>query len=183
MPARIWSCGSRWKKSVLLAPYWLDGHYISAQTAHRLGYTAVADAIRDEVVSFLGRLPALADLLFNDHTPFVSEKTKQWLANQPGNQSAPVIQVSNEDIQAARLCFDEQGLEAALRYLDTLPAGEPRDQFHRQYFGAQLMEEAGLVQLAQQQYRMLFRMGLQMMVADWEPSLLEQLEQKFTAEQ
>ena len=68
-------------------------------------------------------------------------------------------------------------------YLDTLPAGEPRDQFHRQYFGAQLMEEAGLVQLAQQQYRMLFRMGLQMMVADWEPSLLEQLEQKFTAEQ
>ncbi len=71
------------EKSLLLAPYWLDGHYLSAQTAHRLGYTAVADAIRDEVVSFLGRLPALADLLFNDHTPFVSEKTKQWLANQP----------------------------------------------------------------------------------------------------
>ncbi|OJK51957.1 type VI secretion system ImpA domain-containing protein, partial [Escherichia coli] len=171
------------EKSVLLAPYWLDGHCISAQTAHRLGYTAVADAIRDEVVSFLGRLPALADLLFNDHTPFVSEKTKQWLATQPGNQAAPVIQVSNEDIQAARLCFDEQGLEAALRYLDTLPAGEPRDQFHRQYLAAQLTEEAGLIQLAQQQYRMLFRMGLQMMVADWEPSLLEQLEQKFTAEQ
>ena len=75
----IWRCGGV-EKSVLLAPYWLDGHCISAQTAHRLGYTAVADAIRDEVVSFLGRLPALADLLFNDHTPFVSEKTKQWLA-------------------------------------------------------------------------------------------------------
>lgn len=67
------------EKSVLLAPYWLDGHYISAQTAHRLGYTAVADAIRDEVVSFLGRLPALADLLFNDHTPFVSEKRSNGL--------------------------------------------------------------------------------------------------------
>jgi type VI secretion system protein VasI len=64
-----------------------------------------------------------------------------------------------------------------------LPEGDPRDQFHRQYLAAQLTEEAGLVQLAQQQYRMLFRMGLQMMVADWEPSLLEQLEQKFTAEQ
>lgn len=63
------------------------------------------------------------------------------------------------------------------------PPGEPRDQFHRQYLAAQLTEEAGLIQLAQQQYRMLFRMGLQMMVADWEPSLLEQLEQKFTAEQ
>ncbi|MCZ8582494.1 type VI secretion system domain-containing protein, partial [Escherichia albertii] len=83
----------------------------------------------------------------------------------------------------SQACFDEQGLEAALRYLDTLPAGEPRDQFHRQYFGAQLMEEAGLVQLAQQQYRILFRMGTQMMVTDWEPSLLKQLEHKFTAEQ
>ncbi len=100
-----------------------------------------------------------------------------------GNQSAPVIQVSNEDIQAARLCFDEQGLEAALRYLDTLPAGDPRHQFHRQFFGAQLLEEAGMVQLAQQQYRILFRTGLHMMLSEWEPSLLEALEQKFTAEQ
>ncbi|EEU9149015.1 type VI secretion system protein TssA [Escherichia coli] len=170
------------EKSVLLAPYWLDGHCLSAQTAHRLGYTAVADAIRDEVVSFLGRLPALADLLFNDRTPFVSEKTKQWLASQAGNPAAPVIQASNENIQAARACFDEHGLEAALRYLNTLPDGDPRNQFHRQYFSAQLMEEAGLIQLAQQQYRMLFRLAGEMMVIDWEPSLLTQLEQKFTAE-
>lgn len=70
-------------------------------------------------------------------------KNEAMACKSASNQSAPVIQVSNEDIQAARLCFDEQGLEAALRYLDTLPAGEPRDQFHRQYFGAQLMEEAG----------------------------------------
>ncbi|EOM2528452.1 type VI secretion system domain-containing protein, partial [Escherichia coli] len=48
---------------------------------------------------------------------------------------------------------------------------------------AQLTEEAGLIQLAQQQYRMLLMIGSQMMVSDWEPSLLTQLEQKFTAEQ
>ncbi|WP_187765024.1 type VI secretion system domain-containing protein, partial [Escherichia albertii] len=88
------------------------------------------DAIRDEVVSFLSRLPSLAALLFNDRTPFVSEKTKQWLASSTGS---PATQTSsNEDNQAAQACFDEQGLEAALRYRDTLPAGEPRDQFHRQ---------------------------------------------------
>lgn len=45
------------------------------------------------------------------------------------------------------------------------------------------MEEAGLITLAQQQYRILFTTGLRMALADWEPSLLEQLEQKFTAEQ
>lgn len=170
------------EKSVLLAPYWLDGHCLSAQTALRLGYKQVADAIRDEVIRFLERLPQLTGLLFNDHTPFISEQTKQWLAASPDAKVAPVAQIGEES-KAARACFAERGLEAALRYLDMLPEGDPRDQFHRQYLAAQLTEEAGLVQLAQQQYRMLFRMGLQMMVADWEPSLLEQLEQKFTAEQ
>ncbi|MCN1828338.1 type VI secretion system domain-containing protein, partial [Escherichia coli] len=52
-----------------------------------------------------------------------------------------------------------------------------------QFFGAQLLEEAGMVQLAQQQYRMLFRTGLHMMLSEWEPSLLKALEQKLTAEQ
>ena len=46
------------EKSLLLAPYWLDGHYLSAQTALRLGYTDVAEAIRDEVTRFLVRLPS-----------------------------------------------------------------------------------------------------------------------------
>ncbi|WP_432804438.1 type VI secretion system domain-containing protein [Escherichia coli] len=39
------------EKSVLLAPYWLDGHCLSAQTALRLGYKQVADTIRDEVMN------------------------------------------------------------------------------------------------------------------------------------
>ncbi len=36
-----------------------------------------------------------------------------------------------EESKAARACFAEQGLEAALRYLDMLPEGDPRDQFYR----------------------------------------------------
>ncbi|WP_410402968.1 type VI secretion system protein TssA [Escherichia sp. B1147] len=171
------------EKSLLLAPYWLDGHYLSAQTALRLGYKQVAEAIRDEVTGFLARLPTLINLLFNDRTPFVSEQTKQWLASSGSvNQTAAVVH-TDEELQAARACFNEKGLEAALRYLETLPEGDPRNQFHRQYFGAQILEEAGMVQLAQQQYRMLFRTGLHMMLPEWEPSLLEALEQKFTAEQ
>ena len=171
------------EKSLLLAPYWLDGHYLSAQTALRLGYKQVADAIRDEVTDFLARLPALINLLFNDRTPFVSEQTKQWLApSGSGNQTAAAVQ-TDEELQAARACFDENGLETALRYLENLPEGDPRNQFHRQFFGAQLLEEAGMVQLAQQQYRMLFKTGLHLMLPEWEPSLLKALEQKLTAEQ
>lgn len=172
------------EKSLLLAPYWLDGHYLSAQTAQRLGYTDVAEAIRDEVIRFLARLPRLAALLFNDHTPFISEPTRQWLTATQGGRSetTPAVQTSEEH-RTAREHFAEQGLEAALLYLETLPEGSPRDQFYRQYLGAQLMEEAGMEKLAQQQYRTLFRLGLQMRLADWEPSLLEALESKFTAEQ
>ncbi len=50
------------EKSVLLAPYWLDGHCLSAQTALRLGYKQVADTIRDEVIRFLERLPGLPEM-------------------------------------------------------------------------------------------------------------------------
>lgn len=103
-------------------------------------------------------------------------------AQDSHNQATSVTQTSEEHL-AARECFAGLGLEAALHYLEALPEGSPRDQFHRQYFGVQLMEEAGMEKLAQQQYRMLFRLGLQMRLADWEPSLLEQLESKFTAEQ
>ncbi|EDT2963771.1 type VI secretion system protein TssA [Salmonella enterica subsp. enterica] len=172
------------EKSLLLAPYWLDGHYLSAQAALRLGYKQVAEAIRDEVTGFLDRLPALSGLLFNDRTPFISEQTRRWLATPAGSQVGPVPATPiSEETEEVRRHFSEQGLEAALLYLESLPEGEPRDQFHRQYLAAQLTEEAGMIRLAQQQYRMLFRMGLQMKLADWEPSLLEQLEQKFMAEQ
>lgn len=171
------------EKSLLLAPYWLDGHYLSAQIALRLGYKQAAEAIRDELSCLLHRLPTLAGLLFNDRTPFISEQTKQWLTpSSSASQGASPLQ-STEEMQIVRTCFNEQGLEAALRCLDMLPEGTPRDQFYRQYFGAQLMQEAGMLKLAQQQYRMLFRTGVQMALTDWEPSLLEQLEQKFTAEQ
>jgi len=170
------------EKSVLLAPYWLDGHYLSAQIAQRLGYDDVAEAIRDEVSRFLNRLPQLGTLLFNDRTPFITEPTQRWLMVSANGLSSPAIQ-TGEETEAARQCFNEQGLEAALRYLEALSEGQPRDQFHRQYFSAQLLEEAGMVQLAQQQYRILLRTGMQMMVADWEPSLLEDLKNKFMAEQ
>lgn len=169
------------EKSLLLAPYWLEGHYLSAQAALRLGYADVAEAIRDEVAHFANRLPQLATLLFNDHTPFMTLPTQRWLAASSGRQDEASVS-TNEDMQAVRQCFNESGLESALHYLDALPEGSPRDRFYRQYFGAQLMEDAGMMQLAQQQYRTLFRVGTQMMLADWEPSLLDEMENKLTAE-
>ncbi|HAF2404070.1 TPA: type VI secretion system protein TssA [Salmonella enterica] len=169
------------EKSLLLAPYWFDGHALSAQIAQRLGYTAVAAAIRDEVDSFLLRLPQLSSLLFSDHTPFISEQTQRWLKQSSGTRSLHRTDQPDNSPDVWPI-FNEQGLEAALQYLEKLPTGEPRDHFWRQYLGAQLMEKAGMTQLAQQHYRMLFKAGLRTTLSDWEPALLEQLEEKLTAE-
>ena len=169
------------EKSLLLAPYWFDGHALSAHIAQRLGYTSVAGAIRDEIDSFLLRLPQLSSLLFSDRTPFISEQTQRWLKQSSVTRSLHQTNQSDRSPDAWQI-FNEQGLEAALQYLEKLPASEPRDHFLRQYHSAQLMEKAGMTQLAQQHYRILFKAGIRTTLSDWEPALLEQLEAKLTTE-
>ncbi|KZR31686.1 type VI secretion system protein TssA [Enterobacter genomosp. S] len=170
------------EQSLILAPYWFEGHALSAQIAARLGYSQIANAIRDEINTFLARLPQLRSMLFSDHSPFISEQTLRWLKQGEGVQPARQL-IQSDSSPDVWQRFHEQGLEAALQCLEDLPAGEPRDRFLRLYLGAQLMEKAGMVQLAQQHYRTLFKTGLQTTLSEWEPALLEQLEEKFTAEQ
>ncbi|EAB3275925.1 type VI secretion system protein TssA [Salmonella enterica] len=169
------------EQSLLLAPYWLDGHHLSAQIAQQLGHDAVAQAIRDEARHFLARLPQLDALRFNDRSHFINEATRQWLADEP--QKPVAVAVATDDMtQQVWQCWQEQGLEAALVLAERLPGDTPRAQFYRQYLTAQLQEAAGMTQLAQYHYRMLFKAGLHTMLSDWEPALLEQLETKLATE-
>ncbi|EIN8659293.1 TPA: type VI secretion system protein TssA [Citrobacter freundii] len=170
------------ENSLLLAPYWLDGHYFSAQIAQQLGYSDVAQAVRDEVRRFLTRLPSLAALRFNDRSPFISDATRQWLADEPAKTAGSVMD-EDELTQQVWQSYREQGLEAALALAEQQPQHNQRARFYSQYLTAQLLEASGMAQLAQQHYRMLFKTGLHTMLSDWEPSLLEQLEEKLTPEQ
>ena len=170
------------ENSLLLAPYWLDGHYFSAQIAQQLGYSDVAQAVRDEVRRFLTRLPSLAALRFNDRSPFISDATRQWLADEPAKTAGSVMD-EDELTQQVWQSYREQGLEAALALAEQQPQHNQRARFYSQYLTAQLLEASGMAQLAQQHYRMLFKTGLHTMLSDWEPSLLEQLEDKLTPEQ
>lgn len=163
------------EKSLLLAPYWLDGQHISAQIALQLGFEDAAQAIRDETLRFYTRLPHLATLLFNDRTPFMAEKTKQWLTS-PSGERAESFAPSDGMLSEAKMRFTEEGLESALKHLDSTPQGDPRGRFYRQYFAAQLMEEAGMKQLARQQFTLLLSTAQHTSLAEWEPSLLDQLE-------
>ncbi|MGS0628961.1 MULTISPECIES: type VI secretion system protein TssA [Photorhabdus] len=165
------------EQSLTLAPYWLDGHAIAAQAAEKLGYTAVASAIRDELKAFLDRLPILQTLYFSDMSPFISAATLNWLhppATAAGNGG------STQDQEAIWQCFQQHGLEAALNAAEQhqQQLTEPRDQFYGQLLTAQLLEKAGMTALAQQHYRHLLQAGQHMLLTHWEPGLLAGLAEK-----
>ena len=180
-PARIWCCGQQVEKSLLLAPYWLDGLYLSSQIAQLLGHDEVAQAVRDEVRHFLTRLPQLDVLRFNDRSPFIGDVTRQWLAQEkPG--AVGIESTPDDTTQQIWNCYQDLGLESALALLEQQSGDTPRAHFYRQYLTAQLLEAAGMTQLAQHHYRMLLKTGLCTALSDWEPALLEQLKGKLTAE-
>ncbi|BET95265.1 type VI secretion system protein TssA [Xenorhabdus taiwanensis] len=165
------------EQSLTLAPYWLDGHAIAAQAALQLGYGDVAQAIRDELNAFLERLPVLKNLSFSDMSSFISPETLDWLTPEPVATGKGSVSADQEVIWQ---CFQQQGLEAALKMLEEhqQQLTEPRDQFYGQWLNAQLLEEAGMTALAQQHYRNLLHTGQHMQLIQWEPSLLALLAEK-----
>lgn len=174
------------EKSVLLTPYWFDGHCLSARIATQLGYSETAGAIRDELTLFIRRLPALRTLQFTDLTPFLSEQTRDWLDDAPASKVVSGVSAAHDDeTNSVWQCFSGQGLAPALQHLEQLQQGitEPRQQFYRQYLSAQLMEKAGMILSAHQQYKTLYQNARQITLPDWEPALLEQLEEKITTDQ
>ncbi|RJT46510.1 type VI secretion system protein TssA [Rahnella woolbedingensis] len=186
LPAADIALWEQVEASLLLAPYWFDGHYLSSRIATQLGFQAAAAAIRDELRLFIKRLPLLENLHFTDHTPFLSGPTLNWL-NESSSPRTENLSSGNNDEENQRIwqCFDSQGLAAALELLDQMQQrfGEPRGQFYRQFLSARLLEKAGLEASARQQYQLLHHTARQMTLPEWEPALLEQLKEKITTEQ
>lgn len=163
------------EQSLALAPYWLDGHALSAQIAIRLGYADVALAIRDELIAFIARMPVLTTLRFTDMTPFLSPESAGWLQQDTGAKGGGNTLEQDEIWQ----CYQQQGLEAALQMIDRQSQqSEPRDRFYLQLLSAELLEKAGMTSLAQQHYYSLLQMGQQVQLSEWEPGLIAKLSDK-----
>ncbi len=173
-----------WRKvenSLNLAPYWIDGQYMSAQIARAIGMDAWEIAILDETKQFISRLPKIMDLKFKDGMPFVSEETKKWIDThaKPQGQSVHDWQIAHEKIkQTAK----EAGMSVAISMVnDGLNrAVEPRDKVYWQWLLAELLESNQLVAVANEQYRTLYEQILPMKMSDWEPSFIEKIKNKLT---
>ena len=102
------------EQSLTLSPFWLEGHWLSAQAAQRLGYPTIAHAIAQELRQLLQRLPGLEHLAFVDGTPLLSPEGAQWL-----HHSSSVISTPSED---QSLHADMASIEQALQLVIGKPA-------------------------------------------------------------
>ncbi|BDM64442.1 type VI secretion-associated protein [Shewanella sp. NFH-SH190041] len=168
----------RVEQSLSVAPYWLDGHFLSFKIAENLGNTLWATAITEEARSFISRLPQLLDLSFQGGIPFASEQTKHWLCNNTDTQST--VQSSGDWDSRRQDAFElaeTGGLSVAMAMLnDGLKhASEPRDQFYWRLLSADVLRHHKLTAFSQEQYRCLLQQAENTELRDWEPALMQQL--------
>ena len=165
-----------WKEveySLVLAPFWFEGHYLSAEIASRLGYNKVATAIKECLHNFLERLPVLRELTFSDNTPFLSQNCQQWLLQTgPNSNSGNDANNLNHHIDAY---YENEGLEKTLQLIDEQKYLDMRDKVYAQLQSIKLLSKSGLHSLAKQHYATLQSALESVSVKDWEPSLFSLL--------
>jgi type VI secretion system protein VasJ len=134
--------------------FWFDlQRYICAGLAG-MGpeFAACSKAIRTELALLLSRLPALANLSFDDGTPFADALTQDWIQNDVlsllggaggGGGSAPIKKKGDvgEEQKQASILLGEGKLEAALHVLRTGLANDSsiKNNFDRKLIMADLL--------------------------------------------
>ncbi|WP_424405438.1 type VI secretion system protein TssA [Pasteurella sp. PK-2025] len=162
--------------SLTLAPFWFEGHYLSAEIANRLGYIKVANAIKGSLEQFLERLPLLKALTFNDSSPFLPQSCEQWL--QQGNPALTRMQDVDNNHYDIDAYYEAEGLEKALARINEQTHLDMRDKVYAQLQSIRLLDKSGLSSLAKQHYVTLLGALDKMLVKDWEPSLFTLLTQE-----
>jgi len=166
------------EKSLTVAPFWLDGHYLSFRVAEKLGKEDWAEAIKSEARAFISRLPSLLHLSFKGGTPFASAETAQWLTSGAEGTSGEKVSGSWDAERTNVLeLAKEGGVSVALAQLNEgfASASEPRDKFYWRMLSADVMHAHQLSAIARQEYETLLDQVGSFSVTDWEPSLIQRL--------
>lgn len=167
--------------SLTLSPFWLDGHYLSAQIAMALGQKDWAKAIYDDTTAFIERIPTLLTMSFKGGIPFASAKTRTWLREGDGhNRLEGNGQVFEQKRAEVVELAESGGLSVAFTSLNEhlQQASEPRDLFYLRLLGADLKQINQLSAMASIDYQILYQQANNTVLADWEPTLIAQLKQK-----
>lgn len=169
----------RIEQSLSVSPFWLEGHWLSAQVAGALGHHDCAEGIRQQVKTFVDRLPELAETTFNDGTAFLPKAAADWLFSGPAKAGAGGGANAWESAyEAAKGALEQKGLAPAMQILEEGLEGarEPRERLHWRLMSSQLMKDSGMKGLAKQQIQDLREQTREMTLADWEPGLMARLD-------
>lgn len=178
------------EQSLTIAPYWFEGQWMSHQIADSLGRADWCQAILEETRAFITRFPQLETLTFKDGSPFVNAEVRAWLASKKPASNPATCQIENwleSSVKVRESIFTlakEKGIAAALAQLNEglLSATEPRDRFYWRLMNADLLKHHQWDAMATEQYQTLYQELLTASVTDWEPSLIEQLQQQIASE-
>lgn len=172
-----------WKKveqSLTVAPYWIDGHFLSYRIALKLGDTESAESLASEVRQFFKRVPGIEKLKFKGGAPFISEPTLRWIEGSESGSEGGASSSSDWDSKRreALALAENEGLSIALTMLNEglSSAKEPRDQFYWRMLSADVMQKNQLSAMANQHYNTLLESALHTSLTDWEPKLIQRLE-------
>lgn len=176
--------------------FWLDLQYYAFAAQEQAGgeYARARELVATDCALMLERLPALERLSFSDGSPFADDTTLEWIARhatvrdvEKGEMVAPISVASTDydwaetESQALDLA-SLQGIEAALSWLQRLPAREGeqggREHFLRHLVMARVAERAERPDTALHLLASLDESARRFQLATWEPSLAFEVKQQ-----
>ncbi len=170
----------RVESTIVMAPFWIDGQYLSFLISDSLGLHEISETVFSETKRFIGKFPQIYDLTFKDGTPFVSEDCADWLTAKSNDVSSSLISNSEEldsiKVEANEV-FLERGLQEALKYLDVKisEASCQKDIYQLRLISSEMLKESGAADIASQQFEFMFKQVSEMRVSEWDPIFLKRL--------
>jgi len=154
--------------------FWLDLQYYASRAAQGKESAEIAEIIESRTHRLVESLPELADLKFNDGTPFASAPTRDWLkglgsrGGGGGGEPDPAETLLSEMRQMGESRFTEAmaAAQASIR-----GAGSGRMGFRMRLEAARFCVEAGQFYWAESLAESLVEAIEQHDLATWEPEL------------
>ncbi|PVZ68783.1 type VI secretion system protein TssA [Pelagibaculum spongiae] len=168
------------EQSLIVAPFWIDGHHLSSQIAISLGLVDQAETIRQLAADFIQRLPLLKQFTFKDGQPFVCDQTNRWLIPRNNQIAAGDINWQEQLAQVIDQA-EKEGLRKVFQRLNEklslFNQSQPRQQFFWRLLIAEFLQSQQLSDLALPYLQGLQQQAEKHQLGDWEPELVQRLHQ------
>jgi type VI secretion system protein VasJ len=176
--------------TIIRAPFWLDGHRMTAAALEALGHSEARKAVIEQLAGFLRRFPRLIDLKFANQSGFADDLTRAWIQEEVLAQAAAQAGQGAPEAAPARHGEDAGApwLEAAAEAkklatkgkvsaaIGVLQAGQRQATSARERFlwaleQARLCQAAGRADLAVPQLEHMDTQATRFQLEEWEPRL------------